>query len=80
LSVPAFRLCPTCDGTGRTGFYACDDCAGRGMFQEQRQVDVIVPRNVHDGTVIPVSLRHLGVNGLYLNVHVRVSSAAPAWS
>ena len=71
LAIPVFKPCRVCEGTGRTGSAACDECGGAGSTEVQAQVDVIIPRNTRDGTVIPVSLRHLGIRNLYLQVHVR---------
>ena len=73
--VPVARPCSRCDGTGRTGFFPCDLCDGQGAWWETARVDVHVPRGVQDGTVLPVSLRHLGVSTAYLNLHVRVAEA-----
>jgi molecular chaperone DnaJ len=73
IDVPVARVCQRCDGTGSTGFMPCDDCDGRGLFWDTARVDVLLPPPVRDGTVIPVSLKHLGIDNLYLLVHVRVA-------
>ena len=73
IDVPIARPCDRCDGTGSTGYATCDDCDGRGLFWDSSRVDVILSRPVHDGTVVPVSLSHLGVDNLYLRVCVRVA-------
>lgn len=72
IDIPLARICPTCQGTGQTGFFECDACGGHGMHWEVERIDVLLPRAVADGTVIPLSLRHLGVNNLYLNLRVCV--------
>lgn len=73
LSVPVFRPCDLCMGSGRAGLALCDDCGGVGSLAMQAQVDVIVAPRTTDGQIIPVSLSHLGIENLYLNVHVRVA-------
>lgn len=73
LGVPMFKPCPTCQGSGIAGFYACDNCAGRGNDQTTAQVDVIIPKGTADGTVIPISLRQLGIRNMNLMLHVRVA-------
>jgi molecular chaperone DnaJ len=72
IDVPVARLCTRCDGTGSTGFMPCDDCDGHGLFWDVARVDVLLSPGVQDGTVVPVSLKHLGVQNLYLRVLVRV--------
>jgi molecular chaperone DnaJ len=74
LELPLSRVCSRCDGTGRTGFFRCDGCDGSGMHWEQTVLDVRLPAGVRDGTEVPLSLRHLGVNNMYLNLHVRVAA------
>jgi DnaJ-class molecular chaperone len=71
IGVPVFEPCRTCQGTGKAGFYICDDCAGRGTEEITAQVDVLIPRGTADGTTIPVSLRHLGIRNLNLLLHIR---------
>ncbi|MGB7161078.1 MAG: DnaJ domain-containing protein [Tepidisphaeraceae bacterium] len=73
IDVPIAHLCRRCEGTGSTGFMACEDCDGHGVFWDVARVDVLISPPVQDGTVIPVSLKHLGVHNLYLSVHVRVA-------
>jgi molecular chaperone DnaJ len=72
IDVPVAQVCRTCGGTGSTGYMQCDDCAGHGLFWDVARVDVLLAPPVQNGTVIPVSLKHLGIDNLYLRVHVRV--------
>ncbi len=74
MTVPVFTPCPNCQGAGQTGFFVCPECAGHGIFENSAPIDVLIPRQVRDGTTIPVSLRHLGIANLYLNIHIRVSA------
>lgn len=74
FEVPLASRCNLCMGTGRTGFFDCECCDGQGLTWETARLDIIVPRPLRDGVAIPVSLRHLGVRNLYMNVHVRIAS------
>ena len=73
IDVPVARVCERCDGSGSTGFAPCDDCDARGLFWDTARVDVLLSPPVKDGTVVPVSLRHLGIDNLYLRVLVRIA-------
>lgn len=72
LAVPVFKPCLTCSGTGRAGSAVCDDCSGKGSHHLTAQVDVLIPSNTPSGATIPVSLSHLGIRNLILQVHVLV--------
>ena len=74
IDVPVGHVCDRCDGSGSTGVFECDLCSGHGMSWQTARVIVFIPQQVRDATVIPISLRHLGVNNLFLNVHVRVAN------
>ncbi len=73
IDLPLARRCARCDGTGRTGSFHCDSCDGHGMTRERARIELLVPPGTGDGTVIPVSLRHLGADAMALNVHLYVS-------
>jgi len=73
IDLPLARPCIRCDGTGRTGFFHCDACAGEGVIRGHARVELLVPPGTGDGTVISVSLRHLGADAMALNVHLHVS-------
>ena len=72
IDVPVGQVCQRCSGSGTTGFFDCDLCNGHGMRWETARVIVFISPATRDGTSIPISLRHLGVKNLFLNVHVRV--------
>ena len=72
IDVPIARLCERCQGTGSTGAADCDDCDAHGLHWNVARVDVLLSPPVKDGTVVPVSLTHLGVRNLYLRVRVQV--------
>lgn len=73
LLVPVARVCPRCGGNGRTGFFACDACAGQGTLWQKARVDVHVPQNVQDGATIETSLRHVGIRNMWLKTNVHVA-------
>lgn len=73
LRVPIFEACPRCEGTGHAGFFTCDRCGGEGIMTGIHRIDVLIPAGTREGTVIPLSLRQLGVGNLWINLHVRVS-------
>lgn len=73
LGVPVSEPCSACQGSGKSGFYICDECGGRGTNDVTAQLDVLIPRGTIDGTIIPVSLRHLGIRNMNLFLHVRVA-------
>ena len=75
FEIPIARTCEICQGSGRTGFYHCDGCDGGGLLWENVPLDVLLPRPVRDGTVVPISLQHLGVRNLYLKLRVLVAQA-----
>ena len=73
IDVPVAHVCPRCEGTGSTGFFPCDLCEGRGVDWRAARVVVFITPGMSDGEIIPISLTHLGVKNLFLNVHVRVA-------
>lgn len=75
FEIPIARSCEICQGCGRTGFYPCDGCDGSGLLWETARLDVLLPRPTRDGTVMPVSLQHLGVRNLFLHVRLLVAQA-----
>ena len=80
LSVPIVEPCALCEGTGRIGFLLCEACAGQGSAQVDASVHVVIPRHVADGTTMPISLAHLGIRNLYLNLQIRVASGGPFYA
>ena len=74
LEIPVGDVCGRCQGTGSTGYFACDACDGHGMRWENHRVDVLLSPPVYEGMTVPVSLKHLGVENMYLNLHVRIAS------
>jgi DnaJ-class molecular chaperone len=73
FQVPILTGCPRCRGRGHSGVFPCDACEGAGRIVDNRTLEVRVPARVRDGTVIEVSLSRLGVENVWLRVHVRVA-------
>jgi DnaJ-class molecular chaperone len=73
FEVPALSVCYHCGGSGRVLTFTCDACEGEGRIVERRSVEVNVPPGVRDGALIEVSLESLGVENLWLRVHVRIA-------
>jgi len=74
IRIPVFEPCPQCEGTGRSGFFTCDQCAGDGMRVGFHPLDVLIPVRLKQDMLVPVSLRRLGVSKTYLNIRVRPSA------
>jgi molecular chaperone DnaJ len=71
------QACAHCGGTGQTVETPCDDCSGTGRQTTQRELDVEIPRGIHDGQRIRISGEgHAGALGgragdVYVLVYVR---------
>jgi DnaJ-class molecular chaperone len=76
IEFPIARLCPRCDGSGSTGFYACDLCDGHGLDWRDARVEVVVPQQARDGMVMEIPLTELGVRNFFLRLFVRVGRHA----
>ena len=74
FEIPVARTCAICQGSGRTGYFHCEGCDGGGLLWETARLDVLLPRDVRDGSVIPVSLGTLGVRNLYLRLRIRLAN------
>jgi molecular chaperone DnaJ len=48
------RACPECDGAGDVLEQPCRDCGGDGRIVTRHQIEVDVPRGIHDGQQIRV--------------------------
>jgi molecular chaperone DnaJ len=46
------RTCPDCGGSGETLEQPCSECAGEGRVVTRRQIQVDVPKGIHDGQQI----------------------------
>ena len=70
------RMCPTCNGAGKTIRQPCRVCRGAGTVQRERQLQVTIPPGVEDGTRIRVQgegeAGGQGVQNGDLYVHVAI--------
>jgi hypothetical protein len=73
FTVPVAQVCRRCLGQGTTGFFGCDLCHGHGVTWQTARVVLYIHPGTRDGAVVPVSLEHLGVKNLFLNVQARVT-------
>jgi molecular chaperone DnaJ len=48
------RACPECDGGGEVLEQPCTNCAGEGRRLERRELELEIPRGIHDGQQIRV--------------------------
>ena len=48
------RTCPDCGGAGEVLERPCPDCGGEGRIGTRRQLDVEIPKGIHDGQQIRV--------------------------
>lgn len=53
--------CIACEGSGALGARACPECGGLGHTRRERTVDLVIPKDAHDGQVL--RLRGLGEPG-----------------
>jgi len=62
LVVPFIYLCPRCEGGGFSLFSQCAYCAGRGMINSGKSIQVRIPPSIEDQTLlsIPVKAPHTG--------------------
>jgi molecular chaperone DnaJ len=71
------QACPQCGGLGQVVETPCPACEGAGRVTEERELEVEIPRGIHDGQRIRLSGEgHAGALGgragdLYVLVHVR---------
>lgn len=71
------RTCPSCQGRGEVIAKPCPTCQGDGRMDEQKTLEVEIPRGVDDGTRIRLASKgEAGANGapagdLYIFLHVK---------
>jgi molecular chaperone DnaJ len=73
LGVPVFTPCSFCGGTGRDWFNTCLACWGQGRSESEVNVPVHIPPGVPSGTILEMSLHHLGISNIYLRLHIRTT-------
>jgi hypothetical protein len=72
IGVPGVVHCPECDGTGRVLLFPCVPCGARGVVVAERMIRVPLPPRVRRGSVVEVPLGRLGIQNVYLRLHVRI--------
>ncbi|UCF67336.1 MAG: DnaJ domain-containing protein [Acidobacteriota bacterium] len=72
--LPVLRVCGVCGGSGRNWAYPCAACDARGGWTDQVTLRVRLPAHVLSGTVVDVPLNELGIENLWIRIHVRVAS------
>jgi len=71
------RTCPRCNGRGTIVEHPCESCGGAGRRQQEKTINVNIPKGVDDGTRIRVSGEgeagaHGGQNGdLYIFIQLK---------
>ena len=72
ISVPVFQHCPRCGGSGRDRWSGCRLCGEHGWLQSAHVVRIRLGPGVPSGSVIEVSLQDVGIDNLYLRLHLFV--------
>lgn len=73
IMVPARVRCPSCRGSGGTGYYECWRCSGAGTLTGEYPVMISYPPGIADGHVVRLSLERFNISNLYLNLMFRIS-------
>jgi molecular chaperone DnaJ len=74
ISVPVFRRCPECGGSGRDWVFPCRACGQQGAIEDEKIVRVRIPSMARCGTILEVPLEGSGVHNFCLRLHVFVQS------
>jgi molecular chaperone DnaJ len=72
IGVPVLRICPHCNGSGRNLLFPCIYCDMQGRVTKEETVFVRIPPMVRPGTLIEIPLVDLGIQNLFLRVHIFV--------
>lgn len=70
--VPVRLWCPSCQGRGGAGAFACSHCLGSGTVVDEGPVDIAFPGGIVDGFEGRVSLARPGMRDLVLALRFRV--------
>jgi molecular chaperone DnaJ len=70
ISVPIFKPCPRCRGSGREWVFQCVYCQEQGMIETEAIVRVRIPPMTPSGSVFEIPLEGLGIHNFYLRLHV----------
>jgi molecular chaperone DnaJ len=72
VGLPRVHRCPDCDGTGRIWLFPCLSCGEQGLIESEEVVRIRIPPLVHPRSIIEVPVHRLGIQNLYLRLHVRI--------
>jgi molecular chaperone DnaJ len=72
IGVPGLHRCPDCGGAGHVWLFPCASCGEEGVIATERIVRVTIPPLIRAGAVIEGRLHGLGIDNLYLRLHVRI--------
>ncbi len=64
IVVPTEASCPTCHGSGESGFWECRQCNGDGVYRVGFPLEVQYPPGIGDHYRIAVPLDPLGIDGI----------------
>ncbi len=70
ITVPVFRECPVCQGTGEDWPFPCLECHAQGLIELRETISINIPAGTRPATVFEMRLRGLGVHNFYLRVHI----------
>ena len=66
--VPVRTLCPSCEGHGGRGSYACARCLGQGVVGENLPLTLSFSSGLQRGQTVVVSLEQFGLRNVQLTV------------
>ena len=72
IRVPTLHRCLDCAGTGREWLFPCVSCDTQGVIATEHIVRVTIAPGVRSGTVIEGSLERVGMQNVYVRLHVRI--------
>ncbi len=71
--LPVEDICPTCDGTGDTGYWRCFRCNGTGIRRVEFPLDVQYPPGLRDSYRIAIPLDRMGIHDICAVLLFRIS-------
>ena len=75
VRVPVFLCCPECGGSGRDWVFPCAFCQQQGIVESEQTVRIRIPPMSPPGSVIEIPLQGLGIQNLYLRLHMFIDAA-----